>query len=240
VKIIFIPLIFLLLCAANIGFADEPKLEPTIIEPEYKSEQPLYFKIVLGEKKQTTIFGVLDESEGPGLGYNRFYLDLNRDLDLTNDEPQNFAKRKTADEFWGKYDKHIKFNFPTKSKVKAEYKIDIYSLNSKSRKGPAHGQYHFFWYLDIGEWHYFFINGQLNLYPSFEDALKGVPILMTRKYEWNISVENKKPNCLLRVGLTDKNGCTLRSLSAKGVRLSPTVTFIDEEKQVKREPLVFG
>lgn len=54
--------------------------------PRFECEEPLFFRVALGETKGTPFFGALDRS-GHGDHHNRLYLDRNRDLDLTNDGP---------------------------------------------------------------------------------------------------------------------------------------------------------
>ena len=60
--------------------------------PAFKSEKPLYGSIdFAGRSAESHTPGgyhfAIDESAGTGKGYDRFYFDLNRDLDLTNDTP---------------------------------------------------------------------------------------------------------------------------------------------------------
>lgn len=58
--------------------------------PAFKSGKPVYGSVEFkseydGELPRTKYCFALDESAGTGEGYDRFYFDLNRDLDLTND-----------------------------------------------------------------------------------------------------------------------------------------------------------
>lgn len=54
--------------------------------PEFKGDDPLFFRIALGETKGMPFFGALDRD--PARDYHDLlYLDRNRDLDLTNDGP---------------------------------------------------------------------------------------------------------------------------------------------------------
>ena len=61
--------------------------------PELKSDKPVYGSFTLDEgvfpsnPLGPTYCFVIDESQGPGTGYDRFYLDLKNDFDLTNDRP---------------------------------------------------------------------------------------------------------------------------------------------------------
>jgi hypothetical protein len=58
--------------------------------PELKSTRPLYGAIEFGKDpgksdSPTAYHFLVDESQGTGKGYDRFYFDVNRDRDLTND-----------------------------------------------------------------------------------------------------------------------------------------------------------
>ncbi|MCP4708270.1 MAG: hypothetical protein GY869_06575 [Planctomycetes bacterium] len=61
--------------------------------PKLKSEKPVYGSFTLDDgffpsnRPGATFCFVVDESQGTGKGYDRFYLDLNNDFDLTNDKP---------------------------------------------------------------------------------------------------------------------------------------------------------
>ncbi len=71
---------------------DEP--DPQVkAYPKLKSEKPVYGFITLDQglfsstRPGATFCFVVDESEGTGKGYDRFYFDLNNDFDLSNDQP---------------------------------------------------------------------------------------------------------------------------------------------------------
>ncbi len=59
--------------------------------PAHVSENPRYGTVQFGPPRDgdigMTFYFVCDESKGTGQGYDRMHLDLNRDLDLTNDAP---------------------------------------------------------------------------------------------------------------------------------------------------------
>jgi len=55
--------------------------------PPLKSGKPLYGKAMLGMAPGQEFYFVIDESGGTGKGYDLLYLDLNRDLDLSNEKP---------------------------------------------------------------------------------------------------------------------------------------------------------
>ena len=79
---------------ANLGYGNCQWLEPLdapkeklIQEPVYKSNKPIYYAAHYGDAKDNIYTFVLDESGGPGKGYDLFYIDLNNDnrLDAKNE-----------------------------------------------------------------------------------------------------------------------------------------------------------
>ena len=71
--------------------ADRPETDGTTYPP-FKSEEPIYGSVRLAQDPQRAdgrdgvrLVFAIDESRGSGKGYDRFYLDLNGDGDLTND-----------------------------------------------------------------------------------------------------------------------------------------------------------
>jgi hypothetical protein len=56
-----------------------------VAEPRYKSDRVLYISLRLGSGEGQAIIGGLDESGGPGSGYDTLYLDANNNGDLTDD-----------------------------------------------------------------------------------------------------------------------------------------------------------
>ena len=52
--------------------------------PDFRSKEPLFFRVTLGETKGVPYYGALDQSGATG-HYDLLYLDKDRDLDLTND-----------------------------------------------------------------------------------------------------------------------------------------------------------
>jgi len=62
--------------------------------PEFRAEEPLFFRVALGETKGVPFYGALDKS-GKTDHFDLLYLDRDRDLDLTNDgEPVEARLRK--------------------------------------------------------------------------------------------------------------------------------------------------
>ena len=95
---------------------------------------------------------------------------------ITTDEVEKRFSRYERGSRAGQLNPRFEFQGPFKTGEKAKYTLDIYSLNRQNRaRGPDDG-YYFFWFLDTGQWHYFFINGKMNLYSSTADALEGKPV----------------------------------------------------------------
>jgi hypothetical protein len=72
---------------------DTDRPDPNVLAyPALKSNKPIYGYVQFGsyrqEKDPTLLYRfVIDESGGPGTGYDRWYVDLNGDKDLRNDPP---------------------------------------------------------------------------------------------------------------------------------------------------------
>lgn len=73
---------------------DEPSKEVEQY-PDLHTDKPLYGELpVYGDLQNVvkTLYWVIDESAGPGKGYDTFYVDINNDLDLGNDKPLTVQK----------------------------------------------------------------------------------------------------------------------------------------------------
>jgi len=75
--------------------------------PKFKSSKPIYGSVTFGGSPMDSFssqcprqefFFVVDESKGTGKGYDQFYFDSNRDLDLSNDQPLNGAPKPAAND----------------------------------------------------------------------------------------------------------------------------------------------
>jgi hypothetical protein len=72
--------------ASKLGCANSQWLEPRDVpqekllqEPKYKSNKPIYYTARYGDGKDSVYSFVLDESNGPGKGYDTIYVDANND-----------------------------------------------------------------------------------------------------------------------------------------------------------------
>lgn len=73
--------------------------------PELKAEDPLFFRVNLGETKGLPFYAALDRSPA-GSFHDVLYLDRNRDLDLTNDGEPVAGKTRTL---WSSGEKLVEF-----------------------------------------------------------------------------------------------------------------------------------
>ena len=63
--------------------------------PEFRSKEPLFFRVAMGETKGVPFYGALDQSGKTG-HYDLLYIDKDRDLDLTNDGKPTEARVRTS------------------------------------------------------------------------------------------------------------------------------------------------
>ncbi len=208
-------------------------------EPRYGSKRLLYFCVVFGKEGKNPMLGVVDESGGTDAGYDVAYVDENMNGDLTDDSVRKFARRESGSRA-GELEPRFDFKGPFEGETSARYSLNIYSLAPRYRGNIQGDEYHFFWYLDVKEWNYFFINGKINLFSSIDEALKGTPVLLGGECKWQISSRIKDGKSLISAGLKDINGCTLRSLRRNGQMLSPTLTLIKNGKVETEEKMKFG
>jgi len=211
----------------------------SIKEPRYYSKNPLYFRVLFGKEAANPMLGVVDESKGTGDGYDVAYIDENMNGDLTDDIAKKFNRYESGSRA-GELDPRFEFPGPFKGQEGAKYTIDIYSLLPRYSKSVKDNEYYFFSYLYIKEWHYFFINGKINLYSSIDEALKGTPVLLGGECRWEISSRNQEGKSLISAGLKDRNGCTLRAVRRNSQMVSPVLSLIKDGKVEAEEKMKFG
>jgi hypothetical protein len=205
----------------------------------YHSQHPYYFRVVFGEQGNKSMLGVLDESGGTGTGYDVAYIDENLNGDLTDEAAKKFTKNERGSRA-GQFEPRFEFMGPFKGAENAKYTLDIYSFASKNRGNMPENEYYFFWFLDISDWNYFFINGKMTLFSSAADALKGAPVRLGGPCKWEISSQTRDGKQLISAGLKDENGCTLRIVRKAGQTISPTLTMIQGGKVKMEEKMQFG
>lgn len=203
----------------------------------YRSQHPLYFRIVFGEQGNKSTLGVIDESGGTGTGYDVAYVDENRNGDLTDDAAKKFARYERGSRA-GQINPTFKFCGPLNGKAAVTYSLNIYSLTQRNQADP--GDKYFFWTLDTNGWNYFFINGKITLFSSAADALKGAPVRLGGPCKWEINSQNRGSTPMISAGLKDENGCTLRIVRKAGQTISPTLTVMQDGKVKTEEKMQFG
>jgi hypothetical protein len=204
----------------------------------YRSQHPLYFRVVFGEQGNKSTLGVIDESGGTGTGYDVAYVDENRNGDLTDDAAKKFDKYDRGSRA-GQINPTFKFCGPLKERAAATYSLNIYLLEQGARAGPG-GDTYFFWTLDTDEWSYFFINGKIRLSSSAADALTGTPVRLAGPCKWEINSQTRDDKSMISAGLKDENGCTLRIVRKTGQTISPTLTMMQDGKVKMEEKMQFG
>jgi hypothetical protein len=208
-------------------------------EPRYDSKHPLYFRVVFGEKGNNSMLGVVDESGGTGAGYDVAYVDENMNGDLKDETAKKFSRYEHGSRA-GELEPRFEFTGPFKGKERAKYTLYIYSLTRKTYSRLPGNEYSFHWFLDVKEWHYFFINGRMALFSNVTDAMKGKPVHLGSQCKWEISPGTKDGRAMVSAGLKDGNGCTLRTVGGAGDRISPTLTLIQDGKVRTEEKMKFG
>jgi len=214
-------------------------MRETLKEPGYGSENPLYFCVVFGKDGKNPMLGVIDESGGTGAGYDVAYLDENMNGDLTDDVAKKFSRYESGSRK-GELEPRFEFDGPIEGEEKARYALNIYSLAPRYRENMQKDEYYFFWYLNVKDWNYFFINGKINMFSSAADALKGTPVLLGGECKWEIKSRIQNNKSLVSAGLKDRNGCTLRIVSQAGKTVSPTLKLIKNGKVETEEKMKFG
>jgi hypothetical protein len=210
-----------------------------LTQRRYRSQNPLYFCVAFRAEGGDSMLGVIDESGGTSAGYDIAYIDENMNGDLTDEAPKKFSRREQGSRA-GELDPRFEFMGPFKGEERAKYTLDIYSLAYKNRKAIQGNDYYFFWFLDIKEWNYFFINGKMKLFSNAADALKGPPVRLGGRCKWEISSRTQDGKPMISAGLKDENGCTLRIVRRAGETISPTLTLIQDGQVKAEEKMKFG
>jgi len=208
-------------------------------EPQYGSENPLYFCVVLGNEGTKSMLGIVDESGGTGTGYDTAYIDENMNGDLTDEAAKKFSRYERGSRA-GELEPRFEFLGPFKGEERARYTLYLYSLTRNNNRRPPGNEYSFHWTLDTGGWNYFFINGKMKFFSNAADAMQSKAVRLGGQCQWNISSGLKSGKPVISAGLKDENGCTLRILSGAGNRKSPSLTLIHNGKVRAEEKMKFG
>jgi hypothetical protein len=208
-------------------------------QPTNDLRSPKYFRVVFGKDRTDSMLGVIKESTGSGDGYNVAYIDENMNGDLTDEAEKRFSRYERGSRA-GQLEPRFEFQGPFKGGVKAKYTLYIYSINRNISARVSGDDYSFHWFLNAGQWHYFFINGKIKFYSSAADALKGKPVHLASQCQWDINSRTQRSNAVVSAGLKDKNGCTLRIVRRAGQTISPELTLTKDDKVVIAEKMKFG
>ena len=214
-------------------------VRPLPSERRYRSENPLYFRVVFGQEGNDSMLGILDESGGTGSGYNVAYIDENMNGDLADEAVKEFPRRKLGSRT-GELEPRFEFTGPFKGTEKAKYTLYIYSLARMNRTIAPGNAYSFIWFLDVNQWHYFFLNGKMSLYSNAADALTGHPVRLGGRCQWEINARKQSGKPVISAGLKDINGCTLRIVRRAGQTVSPKLTLIQDGQIKAEEKMKFG
>ncbi len=208
-------------------------------ERRYHSEHPLYFRVAFGAEGADSMLGMIDESAGTGKGYDVAYVDENMNGDLTDEAAKKFSRIEQGSRA-GQLDRRFEFTGPVKTGQSAKYTLDICGLPYWGRPGVQRLGSSFFWFLDIKDWNYFFINGKISLFSNATDALWGTPVRLGGPCKWDISAHTKDGKPMISAALKDDNGCTLRIVRRAGQTICPTLTLSQDGKVKAEENMKFG
>lgn len=208
-------------------------------EHRYRSENPLYLRVVFGEESNDSMLAIFDESGGTGTGYNVAYVDENMNGDLTDETVKEFPRYERGSQT-GELDPRVEFKGPFKNGESAKYTLYMTSLTRKNLSIVAGNEYNFHWFLEKNQWNYFFINGKIILFSNAAEALKGKPVHLGGQCKWEINARSRGGKPMISAGLKDGNGCTLRSVRRAGQRSSPTLTLSQNGKVKAEEKMTFG
>jgi hypothetical protein len=210
-----------------------------LTQRRYRSQNPLYFRVAFGAEGSDSMLGIIDESAGTGTGYDVAYVDENMNGDLTDEAAKKFSRRESGSRA-GELDSRFEFTGPFKPGQSAKYTLNIYSLSYRNRKAVQGNDYYFFWFLDVNQWNYFFINGKISLFSNAADALRGTPVRLGGPCRWEISSRSQDGKPMISAGLKDTNGCTLRIVRRGGQTISPTSTLVQNGQIKAEEKMKFG
>lgn len=217
----------LLLAVAAVASGGEPPPKPV-------TSEVLHFRIEAGVRPGHVVAGQLEASKEAGQGYNRVLLDL--DGDGTFETVQEAASQK---------DYRTEKMFP-KPQVKIEregatWVLDLYSL-SRSRPAVRDGKVETYahWSVTSGKLYAWFINGRVTLYPDAEKAKAGKAIRLGPPFHFDTGSSRRGPDALVRVGLKDAAGFTMRLARLDKEQQKIRVQLTSGEKQLLDTHAAYG
>jgi hypothetical protein len=186
----------LLLTVVAVAAGEGPPSKPVLEKAAAPAaEQALHFRIDAGVKPGNVVAGYLDESGGPGKGFDRVSLDL--DGDGTYETVQAAG---TVQDYRTK--KPVPKPTVTIERDGAKWVLDLYSLGRSrpvARDGKAMTYAH--WSVTSGDLYAWFINGRVTLYTDAESAKAGKAIRLGPPFKFDTGTSMRGPDAMVRVGL---------------------------------------
>jgi hypothetical protein len=221
----------LLLAVTAVAVGGEPSFEPV-------SEQPLHFRMEVGVRPGYVVSGWLDESKGTGKGYDLAVLDLDGDGTFETKQPAATQKDYQTQ-------KDVPKPVVTIDREGAKWALDLYSLGRRrpTVKDGAVVTY-IKWTVTTDAFYAYFINGRVTLHADAAKAKAAKPIRLGPPFSFDTGSAQRGPDALLRVGLKDGNGCTMRLARAGDGKTMPyryiKVQLTSGEKQFLDTKATYG
>jgi len=198
----------LLLAVTAVAAGVEPTVEPV-------SKQPLHFRLEVGVRPGYVVAGWLDESKGAGEGYDIVWLDL--DGDGTCETKQAAGTQKDY-----RTQKDVPKPTITIEREGAKWVLDPYSLGRRRPTVKGDSLVTFVrWSVTSKDLYAWFINGRVTLYTDAAKAKAAKPIRLGPPFTFDTGSSMRGPDALVRVGLKDSLGCTMRLARAGNDRTKP-------------------
>jgi hypothetical protein len=182
----------------------------------------LHFRLEIGVEPGHFVSGWLDESEGTGTGYDTAVLDL--DGDGAPDEFLSFPMVTRGTRTYRDVKIRIRHE-------EADWSFEPYSVGYRrpeAEKGVA--TIYLRWAVTAGERYCWFINGRGNLYADAAAARRAAPIRLGPPFRFEIGTTTRGRSPLVRVGLKDSQGSTLRLSRSSGEEVRPRVRLLTAEE----------
>jgi len=217
----------MILAVLGSAAAEEPASGP-------RSGEPLYFRLEVGVQPGHIVSGWLDESRGTGTGYDTAMLDLDGD-----------GKYETKQTFGTQLNHTTKKQVPkpvvTIRHEDATWVFDLYSLGFR-RPDLKSGTYRTYirWSVTKGDFYAWFINGNVTLTTDRKRADEAPPIRLGPPFSFTASGATKGTDALLRFGVKDGNGCTMRLARMGKVQRRPEIVLSADGQEVSKATAAYG
>ena len=172
--------------------------------PDVTALKPLYLCIEVMIDELQTIPCRIDASDPTGKRYDRIMLDLDGDGEYEK-------KQVPGNRMYGESESPFGLTFPLNI-GDMEYSIDMSGYGEDPVKGPVWLS----WALCTKGIYLCFINGQVKLYNTTEEAASGKALRIGPPFRFEALSTTRGPAALINVRLKDANGCTLRVASLEG------------------------